>query len=120
MKNYLSLLVLLLAIILLVNIFCKKEINGNGQQFRSATSQTDNSKSLRRVEVSNVDELYSAVNDPDNASTILLLEAGTYVLNAAYPNGGRLELQPDMLLQGQPGNRDEVIIDASLLPGTSF
>ena len=74
----------------------------------------------RRIYVSNLDQLYAAVNNPDNTRTRIVLAPGNYVLSAAYPNGGRLELQTDMTLQGQPGKRDAVLIDQSSLPNASF
>ena len=74
----------------------------------------------KKVYVSNLDELYAAVNDPENSATEVVIAAGTYVLNASYPNGGRLELQTDMSLKGQPGQTDAVLIDQSSLPFASF
>ena len=73
-----------------------------------------------KIEVSTVSELYSAVNDPDNNGVEVQLSPGTYVLDASYPNGGRLELQTDMKLTGQPGQVEAVLIDQSALPGSSF
>src|SRR5512146_1732982 len=67
--------------------------------------------------VADVDALYSAVNNPGNAGAVILLAPGTYVLSAkngsgvARPNGGRLELQPDMSLSGVAGDRSAVVID---------
>jgi hypothetical protein len=43
-----------------------------------------------------------------------VLAPGTYILNASYPNAGRLELLENMELQGQPGQPEVVIIDASV------
>jgi len=77
------------------------------------------------VFVSNVDELYAAVNDPANAGAVVVLAPGTYTLSATdgtgspRPNGGRLELQQDMSLYGVDGDRSAVIIDGSSLPSTS-
>jgi hypothetical protein len=76
--------------------------------------------------VTNVEQLYAAVNNPANAGTDIVLAPGTYVLSttdssgAARPNGGRLELQRDMSLYGDAGNRSAVVIDASALPVSSF
>jgi len=76
--------------------------------------------------VSDVEQLYAAVNDPAKAGVAIILTPGTYTLtaktlgNAARPNGGRLELQPDMSLTGVPGDRTAVVIDMSLLPLSSF
>ncbi len=77
------------------------------------------------VSVSNVEDLYSAVNDAANAGAVIVLAPGTYVLSATdptgspRPHGGRLELQQDMSLYGLEGDRTAVVIDASSLPSTS-
>jgi hypothetical protein len=65
------------------------------------------------IVVTNVDELYGAVNDPANAGATVVLAPGRYVLSADRPNGGRLELQTDMSLIGVEGDRAAVTIDAS-------
>lgn len=76
--------------------------------------------------VTNVEELYAAVNDPANAGAAILLSPGNYVLSttngvgAARPNGGRLELQRDMSLYGMTDDRAAVVIDASGLPASAF
>ena len=77
------------------------------------------------MDVSTVDQLYAAVNNPANAGASLVLAPGTYVLSAssggvARPNGGRLELQPGMSLVGVVGDRSAVVIDMSQLPLASF
>jgi hypothetical protein len=98
------------------------------------------------VFVSNVGQLYDAVNDTTNAGAAIVLAPGVYVLSATYvneygqtisrPHGGRLELQPDMSLYGVcapsdsscPRDRAAVVIDANerdqfgnrLLPASSF
>ena len=78
------------------------------------------------VAVSNVEELYAAVDDPNNAGTSVTLAPGTYTLSRNRPDGslrtkaGRLELQPDMSLTGVVGNRSAVVIDGSGLPASSF
>ena len=78
------------------------------------------------VHISNVEELYAAVNDPTNAGTTLLLEAGTYSLSVTDPSGsprpkgGRLELQADMSIVGVVGDRSAVVIDALALPAASY
>ena len=80
----------------------------------------------RVIPISNVDALYDAVNNPANAGATLVLLSGTYVLsatdssNVARPNGGRIELQPNMSIVGVEGDRDAVVIDASGLPVSSF
>lgn len=68
------------------------------------------------IYVSSVDELYAAVNNVNNAGAEVILAPGVYVLNASYPNGGRLELQTDMSLRGQAGQTD-VVINGVLLKG---
>src|SRR5215470_5974384 len=59
------------------------------------------------LNVSNVEGLYAAVNNPANAGAIVVLASGTYTLtprdanNQSRPNGGRLVLQSGMALIGQ-------------------
>ena len=109
-------------IILMILIFtaCEKtgfdpisELNSEGIDPRS------NGQS-NKVYVSNVSELYAAVNDPENIGSTIVLLPGTYMLSADYPKGGLLELQHDMSLKGQPGHPELAIIDASNLPLASF
>jgi hypothetical protein len=98
-----------------------------GQAERAFPSFTESSASLAAsLPVANVDQLYAAVNDAANAGTDILLSPGIYVLGAtdgagaARPNGGRLELQPNMSLYGVTGDRSAVVIDASALPASAF
>jgi hypothetical protein len=78
------------------------------------------------LNVTNVEQLYAAVNDAANAGAVILLSPGNYVLSAtngagaARPNGGRLEFQRDMSLYGITGDRAAVVIDASALPVSAF
>lgn len=78
------------------------------------------------IQISNVEELYSAVNNSANAGATLVLAPGTYMLSATDPSngprakGGRIELQPDMALVGVEGDRSAVVINASGLPKSSF
>lgn len=78
------------------------------------------------INISNIEKLYSAVNNPVNAGATLVLSPGTYLLsatdpsNAPRPNGGRIEMQPNMSIIGLEGDRDAVVIDASGLPVSSF
>lgn len=78
------------------------------------------------VYVTNVEQLYAAVNDPANTGAVILLSPGNYLLSvtngagSARPNAGRLELQRDMSLYGVTGDRGAVVIDASALPGAAF
>jgi hypothetical protein len=84
------------------------------------------SLALPSLAVTNVEQLYAAVNNPANAGTDILLSPGTYVLSATNgvgaprPNGGRLELQLDMSLYGVSGDRSAVVVDASTLPASAF
>lgn len=76
--------------------------------------------------VHNIEELYSAVNNPLNAGNQIFMAPGVYMLSVntpggvARPNGGRLELQQNMSLQGVHGNREAVVIDAMNLPTSSY
>ena len=78
------------------------------------------------INVSNIEELYSAVNDAANVGETIGMAPGTYVLTAnapggaARPNGGRLDLQKNMSLIGKVGDRDAVKIDSSQLPQASL
>lgn len=80
----------------------------------------------QQIPIPNTEELYVAVNNPANAGATLQLAPGTYVLSAtdpygaARPNGGRIELQPDMSIVGVEGDRTLVVIDAINLPKSSF
>jgi hypothetical protein len=81
---------------------------------------------VRSLVVSNVEELYLAVDDSANAGAAVVLAAGTYTLSANKPDGsprtnaGRIELQADMSLTGVVGDRGAVVIDAAGLPIASF
>lgn len=81
---------------------------------------------LSEVQVTNVDELYAAVNDPLNAGVRIMLSPGVYPLSPLdsggqpRPNGGRLELQADMSLHGVEGDRSAVVIEAIGLPPASL
>ena len=82
--------------------------------------------SLATINVTNIEELYAAVNNPNNAGNRIVLAPGVYMLSVnapggvARPNGGRLELQENMSLQGFQGDREAVVIDAINLPATSY
>jgi len=111
--------ILLVCIFIFILSSCRKEIISNEQQ-QELASVANNGKNENKIYVSNLDQLYAAVNNPANTGSVVVLAPGTYVLNASYPNAGRLELLENMKLQGQPGHPEEVIIDASQLPGSSF
>src|SRR5215831_7023145 len=57
--------------------------------------------------VSNIEELYAAVNNPSYAGAVVVLAPGIYTLsttdahNQNRPNGGSFVLQPGMGLVGQ-------------------
>ena len=120
-KNSIIVAAFLLSAVLFITS-CQKETGkpyAQPEEMSSANTHTLQ-KTKKKIYVSNLEELYAAVNDPGRAGTEVILAAGTYVLNASYPNGGRLELQTDMSLRGQPGNSDAAIIDQSSLPTSSF
>ena len=81
---------------------------------------------VQLVNVANIEELYTAVNNPANAGNQIVLAPGVYMLSVngaggvARPNGGRLELQENMSLKGVVGDRSAVVIDAANLPLSSF
>ena len=95
----------------------------------SFLGQFENKSEVRyrsRVFVSDVDQLYAAVNDPQNAGRQIVAAPGVYMLSAndssgaARPNDGRLEFQVDMSLVGVVGDRSAVVINGINLPATSF
>ena len=77
------------------------------------------------ITVTNVEELYAAVNDTANIGATLVLAAGEYMLSIDKPDGtqrpnrGRLELQENMSLVGVVGDRGAVVINAINLPVSS-
>lgn len=113
------LIIFALFIVLLLFYSCEK-VETPVATSEGATLQKENAV------VTDVEQLYSAVNDPANTGKMILLDAGAYVLTVndpsgnPRPNGGRLELQQDMSLSGVTNNRSAVIIDASGLPNSSF
>ena len=78
------------------------------------------------INVSNVDELYSAVNNSANLGATIVLSPGVYMLSPTdqntvpRPNKGRIDLLESMSLSGVAGDRGAVIIDAGNLPASSF
>jgi hypothetical protein len=103
--------------------FCRKNDVGTElpQQKENASSKfSERLQTSQKIYVGNVEELYAAINKEENAGVTLVLAPATYMLNANYPKVGRLELQHNMSLQGQPGNPGAVIIDATQLPLGSF
>jgi|SRR5215203_2274074 len=99
---------------------CKKEVKKEEMQVEIFSAANGINSKSGKVDVSNVEQLYTAVNDPENAGHEIVLAPGTYILNPGYPNSGRIELLHDMSLRGQPGKAEQVIIDGSALPGSSF
>lgn len=122
MKNIYSKPIASSVFLVLLFAACQKEIRQANSQtgLQALADRTIGQEQGRRVYVSNRDQLYAAVNDPGNVGNCIVLNPGTYNLDANFPNGGRLELHQDMSLQGQPGEPGSVIIDASALPGNSF
>jgi hypothetical protein len=80
----------------------------------------------KTVQVTNIEELYAAVNDPQNAGSQIFIAPGLYMLsandpaNVPRPNGGRIDLLENMSLQGVVGDRNAVVIDANDLPASSY
>ena len=72
------------------------------------------------IQVSSLETLYSAVNDPTNAGKRIVVASGTYMLDGTQAHGGRIELQKDMTLAGQLGQQDAVVIDASNLSAANL
>src|SRR4030095_11657035 len=115
-KNLFIVTAFLISVMLLISS-CQKGIDKSIALSEESTSANNPSaqKGKKKVFVSNLDELYAAVNDPGNAGSEVNLAPGSYILNANYPHGGRLELQTDMSLKGQIGQVDAVLIDQSSL-----
>jgi len=101
---------------------CQKEINRKQSTREEVTTTANNGiqNEAKKVYVSNISQLYTAINDPDNIGATIILAPGTYLLSPNYPKGGLLELQYNMSLVGQPGHPELVIIDATGLPDASF
>src|SRR5690349_4593076 len=98
---------------------CKKESDSieNLTTDQSKESATDQIKAnTKKVYVSDVNQLYEAVNNPANEGSTLVLAPGTYKLDPDHPNGGRLDLLRNMSLIGQQGDPKSVVIDVSALP----
>ena len=78
------------------------------------------------VYVTDVEQLYAAVDNPANMGAAVVLAPGIYQLSPTDPAGkdrthlGRLELQKDMSLYGVAGDRGAVVIDAAALLQRSF
>ncbi|MGI8786674.1 MAG: DUF5711 family protein [Pyrinomonadaceae bacterium] len=107
-------------------------INRNGSGLTQLTNTSPNNfhpdwqPAQISLTVSNIEELYAAVNNSANADSQIVIAAGVYMLSvndpngAARPNGGRLELQENMSLLGITDNRAAVVIDAMNLPAASY
>ena len=116
---------LLLAVVGAVVAACDRAIIVQPER-RTPAPAASRTVAAGAITVADVERLYAAVNDPANAGAEIVLAPGTYVLSAtnsggvARPNGGRLELQPDMSLSGVSGDRSAVVLDFSALPAASF
>lgn len=101
---------------------CQKQVEQPQKQeeINNTIGNRNETASAKLINVSNLNQLYDAINNPENTASRLVLSPGVYILSAGYPNAGRLELLENMKLQGQPGHPEQVIIDASQLPATSF
>jgi hypothetical protein len=92
-----------------------------------ATGAIGHAGARTQIHVYNTEQLYDAVNDVNNNTGVeVVLEPAVYMLSALdpmsipRPNGGRLELQPDMTLTGHVNHADWAVIDASALPASSY
>ena len=102
---------------------CQKEttINEPGESSSAPNSSNGNAnEQSKKIYVTNISELYAAINNAENSGSTLVLAPGVYMLSANYPKAGRLELLHNMSLVGQPGHPEAVIIDATELPLSSF
>lgn len=103
---------------------CRKETftpdNKQTENPESSSKENFFGEKSKKVYVTNITELYTAVNDVQNAGACIVLKPGTYSLNTSFPNSGRLELLHDMSLRGQLGKPEAVVIDVSSLPSTSY
>src|SRR5688572_348938 len=121
MRKQIFLSGLFVASLSLFHLSCHKDVIEKKEQAEiSSVANNGNGNNVNQVYVSSIAGLYAAVNDPGNAGNRIVLAPGTYILNASYPNAGRIEFQENMELRGQPGHAELVTIDASSLPGTSF
>ena len=116
---------LLTALLLIANtifiLSCQKQVvQESGQKEIVSSPNSGNGNNSKKIYVTDIAELYTAVNDPANAGNQIILSEGTYTLSSSYPNGGRLELQKDMELRGQPGHPELTVIDQTALPTASF
>jgi hypothetical protein len=112
-----------LSLILFAIISCKKEIlqEQDIPDIAALTIPGINAKEAsKKMFVRDISGLYAAINDATNVGSTIVLAPGTYLLSPGYPNAGRLELLENMRLLGQTGHPEQVIIDASALPGISF
>ena len=120
-KKYLIMDTLLFCIVAFTFSCQKNIIHGQEQnEIVSSANNVANGNNEKKIYLSDVVQLYAAVNDAANTGSIIVLAPGTYILSAGYPNAGRLELLENMGLRGQPGHPELVVIDASGLPGASF
>ena len=94
---------MLFSITIFIFSACKKQIDQplNQQEISSAANKGNNEN---RIYVSDISQLYAAVNDPANTRRKIVLAPGTYILEPNHPNAGRIELLENMELQGQPGH----------------
>ena len=122
MEEKKSFAIALMSFIFLFSYSCQKDVRHQekAEEIFSSANNAGNGSNLKKIYVLDVVQLYSAVNDPSNAGSEIILSPGIYVLNSSYPNGGRLELQADMELRGQLGHPEAVIIDQTALPTASF
>ena len=103
-----------------------KDASGMTQLTNTSTNNFSPDWQPLVINISDIDELYMAVNNSANAGSQIVIAPGVYMLSVndsngtARPNGGRLELQENMSLTGVVGDRSAVVIDAANLPLSSF
>lgn len=103
--------------------FALSACNGDAVSPQEPAPAATRSESLFKgtgIRAANIDELYAAINNPQNAGKQIILEPNLYVLDPGRPHGGRIELQQGMSLRGKEGHADSVVIDASGLDVASL
>ena len=122
MKKKISPALMLVTCIALFFSSCRKNIEIQHQDEPTALNFEKNhaNDESKKIYVSNLTELYDAINNPQNAGSTIVLAPGTYKLNPDYPNGGRLDFLHNMKLTGKQGHKEAVIIDVSNLPPSSL
>jgi hypothetical protein len=94
---------LIIGILLLSS--CQKEISKSNSQEVSASANNGNiPEQMRKIFVSNVDQLYAAINDAENVDTKIVMSPGTYLLSATYQKEVSLNCNIICRCKGNPVN----------------